>query len=224
MADNVSITQGAGTTIATDDVSGVHFQKVKIAVGGDGVATDLLLGVQANAASLSVTPSSDHGPFKTKPVTSAHDIEVTFTRPNNQTPYTAGDVVGASPAAMTFAGVGANGETVMITGAQLEIDVGSVPSGMTTFRLHLYSVTPPSALVDNAAFDLASGDRASYRGFIDFPTIADLGSTLYCEVNNLTKQIKLGTSSLFGYLATIGAFTPGAVSEVYKVTLHTLEI
>lgn len=33
MADNVDITEGSGTTIKTDDVSGVHYQYVKIADG-----------------------------------------------------------------------------------------------------------------------------------------------------------------------------------------------
>lgn len=44
MADNVSITAGSGTTIATDDVSGVQFQKVKIDVGGDGVSKPIVQG------------------------------------------------------------------------------------------------------------------------------------------------------------------------------------
>lgn len=39
MADNVSITEGSGKTIATEDVSSVQHQKVKIEFGGDGVAT-----------------------------------------------------------------------------------------------------------------------------------------------------------------------------------------
>ena len=39
MADNISITQGSGTTIATEDVSGVQHQKVKLEFGTDGVAT-----------------------------------------------------------------------------------------------------------------------------------------------------------------------------------------
>lgn len=33
MADNVAITAGSGTTVATDDVSGAHYQRVKLAVG-----------------------------------------------------------------------------------------------------------------------------------------------------------------------------------------------
>lgn len=38
MADNVAITAGSGTTIATEDVAGVHYQKVKPVWGGDGEA------------------------------------------------------------------------------------------------------------------------------------------------------------------------------------------
>lgn len=39
MADNVAITAGSGTTIATDDVGGAHYQYVKLAFGADGTAT-----------------------------------------------------------------------------------------------------------------------------------------------------------------------------------------
>lgn len=40
MTDNVAITAGAGTSIASDDVGGVQYQRVKVAFGADGVATD----------------------------------------------------------------------------------------------------------------------------------------------------------------------------------------
>jgi len=39
MADNVAITAGTGTTVATDDVSGVHYQIVKLAFGALDTAT-----------------------------------------------------------------------------------------------------------------------------------------------------------------------------------------
>ena len=42
MADTVAITAGSGTSIATDDVGGVHYQRIKRTVGGDGSATDYL--------------------------------------------------------------------------------------------------------------------------------------------------------------------------------------
>lgn len=40
MPDNVAITPGTGTTIATDDISGVQYQRVKVTWGADGAATD----------------------------------------------------------------------------------------------------------------------------------------------------------------------------------------
>lgn len=36
MADNVAVTAGVGTSIATDDISSVHYQRVKFGVGTDG--------------------------------------------------------------------------------------------------------------------------------------------------------------------------------------------
>jgi len=37
MADNVAITPGAGAPIATDDIAGAHYQRVKLIHGADGV-------------------------------------------------------------------------------------------------------------------------------------------------------------------------------------------
>ena len=59
MADNVAITAGAGTTIASDDVTGVHYQRVKLVDGTldttAAIAADI--GVKANA--LRVAPAND---------------------------------------------------------------------------------------------------------------------------------------------------------------------
>lgn len=155
--------------------------------------------------------------------TAAYTSSAVITRPANQTPYTANDVVGG---ALTFANIGpavtVGGQNLMITGVQLECDIAAVPAGMVNMRLYLYNVTPPSALADNAAWDLPSGDRASYLGYVDCGTPVDLGSTLYVEANNLNKLLLAAGSSIFGYLVTIGGYTPNANSEVYKVTLHTV--
>lgn len=40
MADNIDITSGSGKTVATDEVSGTHYQRVKIGYGADGSYTD----------------------------------------------------------------------------------------------------------------------------------------------------------------------------------------
>jgi hypothetical protein len=60
MADNVPITAGTGTDVATDDVASVHYQKVKVAIGADGAVDGLLdFGQGAMAASLPVVIASD---------------------------------------------------------------------------------------------------------------------------------------------------------------------
>lgn len=41
MADGVQITAGTGTTIATDDIGGIQYQRVKVTYGDDGSATDV---------------------------------------------------------------------------------------------------------------------------------------------------------------------------------------
>jgi hypothetical protein len=339
MADNIAVTPGAGATVAADDVGGILYQRVKIALGADGAASDLAPGQGTKSASVPVTIASDddvqgklgaltetapasdtassglngrlqriaqnlttmtgravaqlgartvaqspavniatddviNGPTnETAPasdtatsglngrlqriaqrltsligllptalgqgtmatsmkvvlpsdqstlsvnqVTAAYDVATTITRPANTTPYTANDNVGG---ALTFTAVGPSGGAVMITSAQLELDISAIPSGMTSFRLYLYNVTPPSAVADNGAFSLPSGDRASYLGYIDLGAPVNLGSTCYVEQTNINKQIKLSGANLFGYLVTNGGFTPAANSEVYVVTLHT---
>lgn len=155
----------------------------------------------------------------------AYRSTVTLTRTNDTNAYTANDVIGAatgSTAALTFASIGSSdGSTVRIVGVQFQVDLSAVISGMTSFRLYLYNVTPPSALGDNAAWDLPSGDRASFLGYVDLGTPVDLGSTLYVE-STYDKQIVVPAGgSVFGYLVTNGAFTPSA-SIVHKITLHTI--
>jgi hypothetical protein len=85
-------------------------------------------------------------------------------------------------------------------------------------------VTPPSALADNAPFDIPSGDRASFLGIVQLGTPVDYGSTLYVEQNVVNKQIKLAGTNLFGYLVTVAGYTPAANSEVYVPTLHSVGV
>ncbi len=61
MADNVAVTAGTGTTIATDDVGGAQHQRVKVTWGADGVGND------ANATT--PLPVTTYGP-------AAHDAAV----------------------------------------------------------------------------------------------------------------------------------------------------
>lgn len=183
----------------------------------DGSA--ISLGQAAAAASLPVVLASDQSGLSF--ASQAYSAALTITRPANTTAYAANDVVGG---ALTFPTMGPTGGRILLTSAQLEIDVTAIPSGMTNFLLALYNVTPPSAIADNAAWDIPSGDRASFLGLIDLGVPVDRGSTLYVETNGINKQVKLAGTSLFGYLVTIGGFTPAANSEVYVATLHAMAV
>jgi hypothetical protein len=151
----------------------------------------------------------------------AYESAPLVTRPANTTAYSANDVVGG---VITFSGLGPAGEGRVIVSAALRYDVAAVPAGMANMRLYLYSVTPPSALDDNAAWDLPSGDRAAFIGYVDLGTPVDLGSTLFVQQDNLNKLIKLdgAENTLYGYLVTTGGgYTPAANSETFRVTLRT---
>jgi hypothetical protein len=123
-------------------------------------------------------------------------------------------------AAQTFAAMGLSGRPIMITGASLEIDGGTAEA--TAWRLYLYNVTPPSALSDTTTFDLPSGDRASFLGYVDLGTAVDLGSTQWVEVQGINKQVKLSGTALFGYLVNTTTVTPAAVAHI--VTLHAVQL
>jgi hypothetical protein len=170
------------------------------------------------------TIASASNPLPVTPIGSGYSAAVSLTRTADANAYAAGDVLGAatgSTAALTFASMGPSGGRIVISSVSLEVDLSSVPSGMTSFTLYLYNVTPPSATGDNGAWDLPSGDRASFLGKIDLGTPVDLGSTLYVEQTSVNKQIKLSGTSIFAYLVTTGAYTP-ASGTVYKVTLHAV--
>ncbi len=213
----------AATDTSTSGLNGLlkriaqNLTTVNTTLGASNSQLPSAIGPTTKAGSLSVAFATDMNQL---PLTASGSVQVTITRPANTTAYTANDVLGG---ALTFATGLTSGQRAMIAGVDLMPQIGAIPSGMTSFTLHLYNVTPPSALADNAAFDLPSGDRASYLGAISVGTPADLGSTLFVETNNINKAIQLsGSANVFGYLVTAGAFTPAANSEVYLIRLQLL--
>lgn len=59
MADDIAITPGSGASVATDDVGGRHFQRVKLALGADGTAADAPVGGGSEATAMRVTLAND---------------------------------------------------------------------------------------------------------------------------------------------------------------------
>jgi hypothetical protein len=155
----------------------------------------------------------------------AYRAAVTITRPSNTTAYTAGDVIGdtSGSAIITLPSIGPSGGFVLFQSVRLLIGSTSVPSGMGAFRLHLYTTTP-TAIADNAAFDLVSGEVANYAGYIDLPAPQDFGSTLFTQADYCGTAVKLSSAStsLFAELETRGSFTP-ASGTLFDLRVMTLE-
>ena len=149
---------------------------------------------------------------------------VTFTRPANTTAYTAGDVIGSTDTANhTAPAIGAPGSLIQIQSASLVINNTSVPSGMTTFRLHIWDAAP-TAIADNAAFSAAAADRAKYCGSIALAQIAAVGGGfLFTFGDYVGRPVRLKSKDFFFNLVTDGAYTPASGTE-YSARFHCLEI
>ena len=155
----------------------------------------------------------------------AYRTTATITRPSNTTAYTAGDVVGdtGGSAIISLTAAGPTAGFVIIQSISLVFSDSTVPSGMGAFRVHMYSASP-TAIADNAAFDLVSGDRDTYMGYVDLPAPQDLGSSIYTQTDYPGRLIKLAAASttLFVELETRGAYTPVSASTV-AIRVNLLE-
>jgi hypothetical protein len=166
----------------------------------------------------------------TATATSGALTTVSFTRTADTNAYTAGDVIGinaagsAGSAIHTFTLIGPAGGNIIITGWDLTIDATAIPAGMSTFRLHIYNASP-TAIVDNAAFDLLTADQSKHVAVLDAITMVDYGSTLFGGITNINQQAKLATSvtSLYAELVTVGAFTP-ASGTAFQIRLRTIAV
>jgi hypothetical protein len=125
--------------------------------------------------------------------------------------HVAGDCNGAAAEFALAVAAAPSGCVFMVTDADLYIDGGTAEA--TAWRLHLYNVTPPSALADDAAWDLPSGDRSSYLGYVDLGTAIDLGATQAIQNPGINRSIKLAGTSVFGYLVNLTTLTPAAVAH-----------
>lgn len=153
--------------------------------------------------------------------TEAFSASATFTPAASS--HTAGDCFGAAQEFVLRdrnGGVPTSGSHLRLTSLTFTQATGT--SVTSAWRLHLYNVTPPSAIADDAAWDIASGDRASYLGYVDISQLVDMGSTLYIDMPALTKQIKLSGTSVFGYLVNGTTLTAEAVA--HTVTLHCVAV
>ncbi len=142
--------------------------------------------------------------------------------------YAASDLLGpgAGNAAITFANAALGAGEYMVTSVSLMINRAALISGETSYVLYLYNVTPPSNIATSALFQLTATDQAAFLDAIPIPTLTVTGTstnaTLFAKIDGVNKQITTASSSIFGYLMSVGAYTPTAVAAT--VTIHTVAI
>ena len=192
-----------------DDWDETDRAKVNIIVGQAGVAA----GAGAVGATvIRTTSASDDPAVAALTIIRSPGLVASATFTPAATSHVANDCNGA---AGTFAFGAVSATSVIINSASLLINGATAEA--TAWRLYLYSITPPSAIADDGAWDLASGDQASFRGLVDLGTAVDLGSTQYIEVNGLAKEVDLAGTGLFGYLVNLTTLTPAAVAHTVKL-------
>jgi hypothetical protein len=200
MADNVTL-PGTGEAIASDDVGGVQFQRLKLDAGGDGVSAPVV-----DAGSVLIP-------------TGGRIVRVTasFTRPADTTAYAFGDVVADSttaPTVITFANCArANGGSGWIVGAKLVDSANQTVKGI--FELWLFSAAP-GLDNDNAAFTPTDAEALTAFGPLLFSAghvgdaTAGAGGNFVYPLNGVAVPFVAGggTTSLFGELVVRNAYTP----------------
>ncbi len=211
MADNVAITAGSGTTIATDDIGSVQYQRVKVVWGPDGTANDtdtaagkalpaLMLGTQ-------VTVSTD------------------VTRPADTTAYAANDALSNSTSAPTAGGFTFTSAARISGGSGIITDAIISTSGdlatLLQGEIWLFD-TSVTNVNDNAAWVVSDAEIKTCVGKIPF-TLEDAGNNGFAHVQNLGIGFTCsGTANLRFLVKVKNAYTP-ASSEVITVRLKILQ-
>lgn len=151
-----------------------------------------------------------------------------LTRPNNATPYAVGQLVANStiaasvvPLAFMLGNSFGQGQ-FRLTRARMFKSSTNVTNA--SFRLHLYEISPVIAngdgatwLTDSSAHWLGNIDVASMLPFSD--GAAGTGS---CPAGSEQFIKMYAGSTIYGLLATLGAYTPAA-NEMFTVVLEEVD-
>lgn len=205
MADNVTTqsatlaTIPASTTVATDDVSGVHYQKVKLV---DGTADSTTAAIVNSSGQLAVDP---HPASEVIPVASAGL--------STATTYASGDQVGTI---FTFASAtrSSGGRATLLC-----VDMLDKAKVLGDCELWLFN-TNPTLASDNSAATFSDSDCASGKWIttVSFSSSTDRfdGGANYVFSREVSRVLETSAStSIYGALVTRTANAPfGAAGDV----------
>jgi hypothetical protein len=220
MAININITPGSGDTVRADEIGGVKYQIVKLALGSTGVATDIVAGSNTMANSVPVVLPTNMAAGTYIGDVRATDLKVVITVTPTLTvhaTYVSGDYVGTSASAMDFT-----------TAARVDGGSGTIQSATlidyaaNTVACELWlfdnTVTPPA---DSAAWSISDADALKCIGVIPFSTYYASALNSVSQANNVGIAFKAQPAdrSLFGCLVTRGAPTYASGDISIRLTI-----
>jgi hypothetical protein len=143
-------------------------------------------------------------------------------RPNNTTPYTAGDVIGtASSQVIKFDGMStlfAQGRGVLIGATVID---NEAPATLASLELWLFTVAPADQ-ADNAVFGVTDAELQNLAGI--FPLVnsyagkASDNAVFISDVRATSYELPGGSDALYGVLVVRNAYTPVG-NETFTVSL-----
>lgn len=217
MADTIRVvpsSSGSDPAVATDDIGGIHYQKIKIGWGADGTwnETAPTARVPVDARERAITA-----------------VGGTLIRPVNATPYSVNDAISnnttaGSVTAQTFTVT----DTVDAPVAVERIRVHTTDTGLAAgcvLRAYLYAADPTAATGiiggDNAAFSTRKG---SFIGALSgaFRAFSDGGVAVLVpeEGARIVTAPVSAAQTLYILYQTLTAFTPSANSTILTPTLE----
>lgn len=243
MADNVAITAGSGTNIATDDISSAHYQRVKISDGTADSTTHLkvvaedaqhttgdtglvMMAVREDTpVNLSGT-DNDYEPLQVsngllwvRPLGLLVQCQTDVTLPTSSV-YAAGDAISDSTSAPTAGGFTLTGAARVSGGAgiimSMNIALSSDPATRLSGEILIFNQSV-TAINDNAAFVVSDTEIKTCVGIVPFSCF-DAGNNQYAMVTGLNIPfVCSGSANLRFLIRARNAYTPTA-SEVLTVT------
>jgi hypothetical protein len=200
MADNTTIDAGSGgDVIATDDIGGVKYQRVKISQGADGSATDVGIGGGTEATALRVTIASD-----STGVLSIDDNGAAITVDGTVTANLGATDTAALAAIETAVEILDNA----ISGNEMQVDIVSAPT-VTVDNAGTFAVQADTELTTG---DLDTGAGTDTRAVVGLAGTASGGAQL------------IPGSSTDGLLVNLGSNNDVTVSGVATAANQTTVI
>lgn len=248
MADDVTL-PGTGAVVATDDVGGIQYQKIKLYGSTDGTAVPLsvaedsahtsgdhgivAMAVRTDAPTNKSGTDGDHEPLQmangalwVSPLGFPKSISVDVTRPADTTAYAAGDAISNSTTAPTTGGFTLTGAARKSGGSGIITDVivtsSNDPATRLAGELYLFNQSVTN-INDNAAFAVSDTEIKTCVGVVPF-SFFDAGNNGLAHMTGLNILFTCsGSADLRFLLRARNAYTP-ANAEVITVIVKILQL